>query len=76
MISNGDLAPGFFDLTTGLPVPRPLHATPIPGVASDDKRAVLRYVNHEVRHVYMESPSHALLLCLSTVCNTSLTICR
>ena len=40
LISNGDLAPGFFDEVTGEPRPQPL--------ASDASRVLVTYYNHKV----------------------------
>lgn len=40
LISNGDLAPGFFDPATGEPRPQP--------VAGDDQRVMVEYHNHKV----------------------------
>jgi aminopeptidase N len=40
LISNGDLAPGFFEPTTGVPTPKP--------IAGDEARVLVEYHNHIV----------------------------
>lgn len=45
MISNGDLAPGYFDPATGLPV---YHSVEEVTGGKDDTRHVLKYHNHKV----------------------------
>lgn len=51
MITNGDLAPGFFNESTGDAIRRSVTDAGVPAevVPADDSRTVLRYYNHKVR---------------------------